>query len=202
MCYPYLNYLWNREKFHRRTCVSYTSLPPDISLFKLPRSKIDDRSIKNNHFRRPFVRNLALNRLTKSSRQPAFNMQAISVIGNGVSILFLAIIAFSSLSWQNPAKVRTALVHFTEPGDELSISLEIQLVLPLSEQVADQTPLIPSTFENDSNLSLELHSIATILLNLNLASRSGLAKPSVRLIYPLCSDESPNWYLENFFIYK
>lgn len=120
-------------------------------------------------------------------------MQTISYLGKGASVLFLIILMFINLSWQNPVQVRTALAYLTEPGDELDISLGIQLafILP-SDQVADQTPLISSTSETGSKILFELHSIVIILHNLNLASRSGLAKPSVRSIYPLYSNVSSN----------
>ncbi|MCJ1428238.1 hypothetical protein MMC29_006146 [Sticta canariensis] len=108
-------------------------------------------------------------------------MQAIAYLGKGASVLLLTTLAFSNRGWQNPAHVQTALDHLRENGEELGISIEYQLALiPPGDQAADQTRLISSASEISSDLSLELHCIARTLLNLNLASRSGLANPSVR----------------------
>lgn len=116
-------------------------------------------------------------------------------------MLFLVALALSNLSWQSPAQVRTVLAQLSESGDELSIALKIQLpFVPKSDQVEDQTPLISSSSESGSDLSLALHSIATILLNLNLASRSGSAKLSVCSI-SMHSNALPNGCLENFIVY-
>lgn len=136
---------------------------------------------------------ISFEQVTKSSRRPPFAMQTISYLAKGASVLSLIILTLINLSWQNPVQVHTALAYLTEPGDELDVSLGTQLAfIPPSDQVADQTPLISSTSESGSKISFELHSIATILLNLNLASRSGLAKPSVRSIYPLYSNALSN----------
>lgn len=144
----------NARKFYGRRC-TYSSLSPD-------------------HDHLPF-------KVPNFSYQPPLNMQAITYLGKGASVLLLTTLAFSNRSWPNPAQVRTTLAHLRENGEELGIFIEYQLALiPPGDQAADQTRLISSASESSSDLSLKLHFIATALLNLNLSSRSGLANPSVR----------------------
>lgn len=185
-----LNNVRNQEQctqILRENLCTYSSLSPDHLPFRVPRLKRDYQSVKSTHFRWPSPRHLncpsflELQQPTISSCQPPFIMPAITYLRKCASVLLLTTIAFSNRSWQNPAQVRRALAHLRESGEELGISIENQLALiPRGDQAADQTRLISSASGSSSDLSLELHTIATILLNLNLASRSGSANPPVR----------------------